>query len=216
MSPAFGHSERVTTSTLEQRSESAASARSRPSRIGRLVVIVALVGLLAVWWFAGGTFVGAPKGNIVGVAVEGGEDASFGFPLSADGGGAQLRSVSAQVMPEATVEWSAYQQETGAAGFGSWHGPLEPTWQVGAVDGTHVSQDAALPTWLIATVRSSTPGVFRVSNIAVAYQSGWRTRNEESAFVGCVLVAPAGRSTDDLRASNDPLWQEYEACWTGG
>jgi hypothetical protein len=102
------------------------------------VLIVVLVGLLAVWWSAGGTFVGAPQGNIVGVAVGSGEDASFGFPLSADGGGAKLRSVSAQVTPDATVEWSVYQQEPGAGGFGSWHGSLEPTWQVAAVDGTRV------------------------------------------------------------------------------
>ena len=120
-----------------------------------------------------------------------------------------------QVTPAATVEWSVYQA-AGTTGFGTWHGPLAPTWSVQPVDGAHVGQDKARETWIIATVRSSTPGVYRVSHITVTYDSGWRTRHEGSSFVGCVLVVPANTSADSLRASNDPLWQEYVACPTGG
>ena len=202
--------------TLEDHSESITSPVSEPSRIKRLVPIVVVLCVLAIWWFTEGTFIEGPDGIVVGVAVASGEDASFGFPLSADGGGAELRSVSSRVTPPATVEWSVYQQAAGRPGFGSWHGPLDPTWPVEPVDGARVSQNDALATWLVATVRSSTPGVYRVSDIAVEYQSGWRPRNENSAFVGCVLVAPAGRSTDDLRASSDPLWKDYETCSTDG
>jgi hypothetical protein len=84
------------------------------------------------------------------------------------------------------------------------------------VDGAHVSHDRTRETWIIATVRSLTPGVYRLSHVSVTYQSGWRTRHEGSSFIGCVLVVPANTSADSLRASNDPLWQEYEACPTGG
>lgn len=214
MATPIGHCDRVA-ATLEHRSESASSATSKSWHIGRIALAVVLLVSLGAWWFAGGTFIGAPQGNRVGVAVRNGEDASFGFQLSADGDDAQLRSVSARVTPTATVEWSVYQATEGA-GFGTWHGPLAPTWRVVPVDGAHVSQDAERSTWIIATVRSSKPGVYRISNITVRYQSGWRTRTERSGFTSCVLVAPANRSVDELLATDDPLWREYQACTTDG
>lgn len=205
----------MTLSTLEPTRDDVSSSAARPTRLVGLAVAVVLVVASGVWWFGGGTFVGAPQGIIVGIAAQRGEDASFGLPLSADGSDARLRSVTARVTPNATVEWSVYQG-TGSTGFGTWRGALAPTWPIVPVDGARVSDDEAGATWVVATVRSATPGVYRVWDITLTYQSGWRTRDEESAFVGCVLVSPADRSTDELRASNDPLWQEYEACSTGG
>ncbi len=202
------------TSTVDTRIDAVSSSASRRPRLVRLVVVAVLALSLSVWWLAGGTFIGT-SGNRVGTVVAVGEDASFGFPLSADGGGARLQSVSGQVSPAATVEWTVYQASA-SSGFGTWHGPLAPTWPVTPVDGAHVSHDTSSATWIIATVRSSTPGVYRLSHVTVTYRSGWRTRHESSAFVGCVLVAPANTSVDSLRASNDPLWQDYEACSNGG
>ncbi len=209
----FRQSERVVASLLERPSDVVSSSALRSPRVVWFAMAVVLVSAVVVWWFAGGTSIRRPQGNLVGVAVQSGEEASFGFALSADGSDAQLRSVNARVTPDATVEWSVYQG-TGGTGFGTWHGPLAPTWPVVPVDGARVSEDETRATWVIATVRSTTPGVYRVSNITATYQSGWRTRDEDSGFVGCLLVAPADRSTDELRASDDPLWQEYEACST--
>jgi hypothetical protein len=210
----LGHYERLVASVLDQHRDDVSASTSRPSRMLRLVLAAVCVVSLGAWWLAGGTFIGA-RGARVGTVVRIGEDASFGFPLSADGGGAWLQSVTGQVTPDATVEWSVYQG-TGSLGFGTWHGPLAPTWAVRPVDGAHVNPNKARGTWVIATVRSSTPGVYRVSHVSVTYQSGWRTRLEGSSFVGCVLVVPANTSMDELSASNDPLWQEYKACPTGG
>jgi hypothetical protein len=100
----LGHYERVVASVLDQHRDDVSSSTSRPSRVVRLVFAVVLVVSLSVWWLAGGTFIGA-RGALVGTVVGSGEDASFGFPLSADGGGARLQSVSGQVTPAATVEW---------------------------------------------------------------------------------------------------------------
>ncbi len=208
-------SERVVTSILDRRLDPPGTPTKRSSRVVWLASVVVVVFLLSLWWLAGGTFVGAPTGDSVGVAAQVGEDASFGFQVSADGSDARLQSVSARVAPAATVEWSVYQSIE-STGFGTWRGPLAPTWPVEGLKGARVSEDDVRATWVVATVQSTTPGVYRVSDITIEYRSGWRSRSEESGFVGCVLVAPGDWSVDELRTSNDPLWQEYEACWASG
>ena len=117
--------------------------------------------------------------------------------------------------PTAPIQWSTYRAVNGQ-GFGSWLGPLEPTWAIEPVDGTTIEVDLLSATFAIGTLQTTAPGVYRVSNIAVHYDTGIRSRTADSLSVVCVLVTPPGSSSVDLETANDVLWQRYLECNSGG
>jgi hypothetical protein len=181
-----------------------------------LGLVVLVIGAAVVWWSVGGTRLAA-AGAGYGVAVPVGQDASFGVIAQTDDGGrVRLDSVGAKVSAGATITWSVYQSAPSALGFGTWHGPLEPTWPTVRVAGyDHVSHGDRLVnggTWIVGTVHADSPGVYRVTDVSVRYHSGWRGLSASTQTTACVLVYPAGSSVTAFLASADPLVAEYDDC----
>jgi hypothetical protein len=225
------------TYTVEDRSpergaEAEAPPARRRSRITALVVVVAMaliVGVGAEWWVRGGTFLDANGAGYSGVAAPN-QLFSVGIDLETHAGtGVTLDRVSATEDPAgAQVTWSIYKNSANHEGFGSWLGALRPRWPTVAVHGDRVAQPASRSdrgeTWLVASMRSSRPGVYHLTNITVTYHSGPRTRHTAANSDVCILVYPRAQrlrieqQVDTFKPNEtsldavDPLVAEYERC----
>jgi hypothetical protein len=217
---------------LEQRSGDAAGPADLRRRAplglrGGLVALGLIVAIIAggLWWLHGGTRLQG-SGGYSGV-VRADEQLSVGIQLvTTSGSSVVLDSVSASNPNGAQVTWSIYRNDAGHDGFGSVLGPLGPEWPTSAVHGYRVSRPFGHPergaTWLVASVRASRPGVYRVSNIKIKYRSGVRVRRSDTHAFVCVLVAPPGQearlraqmhSFTGLNSSSvDDLVTELEKC----
>jgi hypothetical protein len=205
----------VMESTLSEEIVPSSTTKKRLTALAAGLVVL-VIGTTVVWWMFGGTRLAA-RGAGYGVVVPPGQDASFGVIAQTDDGGrVRLDSVGAKVSAGATITWSVYQAAPGALGFGTWHGPLEPTWRTVRVAGydhvTHGDTHVNGGTWIVGTVHADSPGVYRVSDVSVRYHSGWRGLSTSTHTTACVLVYPAGSSVTAFLASADPLVTEYNDC----
>ncbi len=139
-----------------------------------------------------------------------------------------LDSVTSSTSDGVQVSWSIYRNTPGALGFGAVTGPLGPEWPTRPVHGARISQPSGRPergaTWLVASVIATRPGVYRISNIAIEYDSAHRPRRSASDTWMCLLVAaPADETRLGLQVDRfephvtdlstvDPLVARLESC----
>jgi hypothetical protein len=205
-----------------------ANARSRRARLLLVLIVVAAIVALATWWSNGGTYLSANGGGI-GAPAPVGEPESVGIDLvTSSGPSVMLDAATAPGVAGVRVSWSVYRNRPHQAGFGSWLGPLAPTYSTAPVRGYRVAQPADHPergaTWLVMTVVASRPGVYHIHRINISYHSGLRSRHTTGNVDLCLLAYPPADKTRILTevaafqpavtsaAPLDPLVAQYESC----
>lgn len=198
------------------------ASRTRHGRSAVAAVVVAAVVALVVvaglaWWNEGGTHLVVAGGGF-GMTAPVGDDLSIGLQATKDDGGpVVLDSVSATVSSGAQVTWSVYQAAPGAQGLGSVAGPLTPRWPTVALDGYHrvATSDIAREgsTWIVGTLHTDAPGVYRLLNITIRYHSGRRHRTTTASGTSlCALSFPASFDWESFQRTNDPLLAMFDQC----
>lgn len=192
------------------------------------VLLAAAVVALGLWWWRGGTYLKA-SGVGLGAPVAVGDPLSMGIDLvTSSGPSVVLASATTPGIAGLRVSWSVFRNGPHQPGFGSWVGPLAPTYPTVPVHGFVVAQPANHPergaTWLVMTVLASRPGVYHLDRIDIRYHSGGRARHASGNADLCLLAYPASDKTRLLAqvtafqprvtpaSALDPLVAKFEAC----